>query len=230
MSPAEVSSEELLRRSAPASSFTTIPPAAVSACTDVAPSSWMLPPPVCTCTRPLAEASRMLPAPDSISAGPPISPRSTLPPPVVAFTVPLHLSTRMLPAPVSSTAPCSPESMITLPAPLSALISPLADATLMFPPPVCRLTSPPTLPTSIVPPPVSATTLKVDTSGNPGRVHAAAAGIDLGGLQVPRHVDDKIIGTPPIPPALRLRHQPRRVSLYRRVDPVRLKFAASLLF
>src|ERR1039458_36505 len=77
---------------------------------------------------------------------------------------------------------------------------------------------------------ISTTTLEVDTSGNPSRVYAAAPGLDLGGLQVPWHIDDKIIRALTISPALRLRHDPSRVSLYRRVDPVRLKFAAGLLF
>ncbi len=224
------------RQSDDDSSFTTIPPAEVSACTDVAPSNWILPPPVWACTRPLAEASRMLPAPVSISAGPPISPRSTLPPPVVAFTRPLHLSTRMLPPPVSSTAPCSPERTTTLPPPLSALISPLADETLMLPPPVCRLTLLPTLPTSIVPPPVSADTvaadiihvnistaaLEVDSPGDPGRVYVAAPGLDLGGIQVTRHVDDEFIRASAILPA-RFGNHPGRVSLDRGVESCKIR-------
>src|SRR5208337_3060766 len=77
---------------------------------------------------------------------------------------------------------------------------------------------------------IPTTTFELDTSGNPGRVYAAASGLDLGGLQVSRHIDDKITGALTISPALRLRHDPRRISLYRRVDPVRLKFAAGLLF
>jgi len=76
---------------------------------------------------------------------------------------------------------------------------------------------------------IPTTTFEVDTSGDPRRVHVAASGLNLGGLQVPRHADDKFIGALTIPPS-RLRHDPRRVSLYRCADPVRLKFAAGLLF
>src|SRR6202790_3718441 len=48
---------------------------------------------------------------------------------------------------------------------------------------------------------ISTTTLEVDTSGNPGRACAAAAGLDLGGFQVSRHIDDKIIGALMFPSA-----------------------------
>src|SRR5258708_13045159 len=48
---------------------------------------------------------------------------------------------------------------------------------------------------------ISTTTLEVDTSGNPGRAGAAAPGLDLGGFQVSRHIDDKIIGALMIPSA-----------------------------
>src|SRR5437660_8152324 len=48
---------------------------------------------------------------------------------------------------------------------------------------------------------ISTTALEIHTSGNPGRVCAAAPGLDLGGFQVSRHTDDKIVGALMIPSA-----------------------------
>ena len=178
MSPAEVSSVELLRGSGIEERSHDDSASGSSACTEVAPSiGYCLP--VWACTRPFAEASRMLPAPSQYPL--PLRCRgSTLPPPVVAFTRPLHLSPNTAP-PLQQGALQPGENNYASPA--FRLDLPLADAILMFPPPVCRLTLPCTPPTSIVPPPVSAVTsppissggcfpaaLEVDTSGNRSRL------------------------------------------------------------
>src|ERR1700733_1292447 len=76
---------------------------------------------------------------------------------------------------------------------------------------------------------ISATALQFYARGNSGGSDIAAPGLDLRSLQIPRNIDDKIIGAPTITP-VRLRHNPRRVSLDRCGDPVRIKFMAGLLF
>src|SRR5208283_4428233 len=61
---------------------------------------------------------------------------------------------------------------------------------------------------------ISTTAAEFDTTGNPCGVNVAAPGLNLGRLQVPRHIDYKIISTLGVTPA-RLGDDPRRVSLYR---------------
>ena len=151
----------------------------------------------------------MLPPPVSMSAGPPISPRSMLPPPVDAFTLPTAtLDLQHCRRPPRCMAPCSPESTITLPPPVSAMIFPFTDRIEMLPPPVCSFRSPPTVPTSIESPPVSAihraanvihahaaaTALNLHAPGDARRFHSAPAGLDLHQLGVARNVDHELSG------------------------------------
>ena len=76
---------------------------------------------------------------------------------------------------------------------------------------------------------IPAATAEFRTSGNSGCGYVAASGLNLGRVQVPRHIDDELIRAPAIAPA-RLRHHPRCVSFYRRADSIGLKFAAGVLF